>query len=333
MAVPAIIRDDAKIGAKSPHLADAALQPFIQTTFDPADYLNSTLPTLVINAPARDQPDRVPLAELSTRTQTLLSQLNAQTSRLSTTLTQLTDEILRSGSRLAYEVEILQGEAVGLSETLNETLKEDIRKFQTPAATSDDTQAASVALSKEPEYIVRLRTLSLVRTRLDAVIKIFGEAMQWPLAPSELSVASSFISVSAPDVGPEESRSREEKRKESAQKLRNEISGLLESAASAEEGVSAAMQRTEELRQLSTVWKGTAEDKARTRFVESLSKIVEDEQRKLSKRQEGRKQGNVPTQAMDYRYGNSADPTRATSEGGYGFIKNLQRIKGEIYLE
>jgi hypothetical protein len=33
---------------------------------------------------------------------------------------QLTDEILRSGGRLAYEVEVLRGETIGLSETLTE---------------------------------------------------------------------------------------------------------------------------------------------------------------------------------------------------------------------
>ena len=324
-----------KVQPKSSHVSDLTLQPFIQASFDPADYLNSTLPALSVNNLPRDQGDRVPLAELSTRTQTLLSSLKAQTSRLSGTLTQLTDEILRSGSRLAYEVEVLRGEAVGLSETLNDTLKGDIAKFaaKDTDSTGDAADGARPANASEPEYITQLRTLTLVRSRLDSVIKVFGDAMEWPLAPSELSVTSSLISVSAPTVGPEESRNREEKGKEAVQKLQNEISAIFEGASSAEEGVAAAIQKIEELRGLSSVWKGTAEEKARNRLIENLSKTVEEEQKKIAKRSEGRRQGALPAQPIDYRYGSSADSARAVNEGGYGFIKNLQKFKGEIYLD
>lgn len=333
MALPSIVTDDVEVEPKSSHLSEAALQPFVQVNFDPADYLNSTLPGLAMKSTPRDQSDRVALGELSTRTQTLLSQLNAQTSRLSSTLTQLTDEILRSGSRLAYEVEILRGEATGLSDTLKETLKEDIGKFQLTsidAPHSADPNTTKLGHS-DPEFVTQLRTLSLVRTRLDSVIQVFGDAMQWTLAPSELT-SNSLISISAPDVGPDESRSREEKSKATAQKLRTEVANLLDSAASAEEGILAATHRIEDLKALSAVWNGTAEEKARTRFIDQLSKLVEDEQRKLSKR-DGRRQMGTTSPGLDNRYGGASnDSARATSDG-YGFIKNLQRIKGDMYLD
>lgn len=94
------------------------LEPFLQPgPFDAADYLNATLNP------------KLNLPELSSQTQNLLSQLNAQTSRLTAVLTQLTDDILRSGARLAYEVDLLRGEAIGLSEALNEGLQNDIALF------------------------------------------------------------------------------------------------------------------------------------------------------------------------------------------------------------
>src|SRR6202012_2923462 len=68
-------------------------------------------------------------ADLSSQTQDLLSQLNAHTTRLSAILTQLTDDILRSGGRLAYQVEVLRGETIGLTETLTDGLKDDITRF------------------------------------------------------------------------------------------------------------------------------------------------------------------------------------------------------------
>src|SRR6266516_626914 len=114
--------------AKSQYVSDAALKPFLSPSFNPADFLNANLPQLSVSStssqPLRHAP--IPLAELSTQTQTLLSHLGAHTTRLSSALTQLTDEILRSSSRLAYEVEVLRGETLGLSETLTDNLKDDI---------------------------------------------------------------------------------------------------------------------------------------------------------------------------------------------------------------
>lgn len=103
------------------------LEPFLQPgAFDTADFLNSTLNP------------KLNLSELSSQTQNLLSQLNAQTSRLTAILTQLTDDILRSGARLAYEVDLLRGEAIGLSEALNEGLQDDIALFASGTTQSKD---------------------------------------------------------------------------------------------------------------------------------------------------------------------------------------------------
>lgn len=355
MAVQSSVRSEARVEAKSSHVEDASLQPFLQANFDAADYLNATLPSLsfsntanTVNTNRDGQSARLTLAELTARTQSLMSQLNAQTSRLTSTLNQLTDEILRSGSRLAYEVEILRGETAGLSDALNKGLQDDISHFvpnglqkkekeagaETPTAVETQPEIetdSQVAAVSEPEYIDKLRTLAHVRARLESVVQVFGDAMSWPLAPSELSVTSSIISVSAPSSGgPEASRDLEEKSKEYTQKLRNEISDMLQNASTAEEGISAAMDKIEQSRTLAEVWKGTAEEKARMRFIEGLMKPIEDEQKALVRKAESKRRTASPSAGVDYRYGDAPSSGR---QGGYGFIKNLQKLKDDIYLD
>lgn len=306
------------ITPKSTHVADTVLQPFLSSApFDPAEYLNATLPALQSpgTASSRSNNDAVPLGELSTQTQDLLSHLSAHTTRLTATLTQLTDGILRSGSRLAYEVEVLRGETVGLSEALTEGLQEDITKFvpggleaylapkvppntenngtrrrsstvispkvptipKTPH-TSRQTPTADPpppAQDDDPEYIKKLRTLTLVRTRLESLIQTFGTAMAWTFPPSEISVSSSFLSVSAPEPGLSQ-HSTEEKGQEISKKLRDEISDLLIGTSDPVEGMTAAAKRVEELKELARVWKGTAEERGRVKFVEGLARMVEE---------------------------------------------------------
>src|SRR6266480_7350393 len=172
------------------YVSDDSLRPFIQSAFDPADYLNFTLPplNLVTHSAVSRQANAVSLADLSSQIQSLLSQLNAQAARLTNVLTQLTDEILRSGGRLAYEVDVLRGETINLSETLNDTLNPDIKLFlQTGLSTTtiepeslqnshttdhaaEDTQepekvpastpASAPAPAPEPPYLTHLRTLT-----------------------------------------------------------------------------------------------------------------------------------------------------------------------------
>lgn len=335
------------IEPKSTHVSDPALQPFLNPSFDPAEYLNATLPSLQSSNSSQSARGSVPLAELSTQTQTLLSHLSAHTTRLTTTLTQLTDEILRSGSRLAYEVEVLRGETLGLSEALTEGLQDDIVKFvpggldqeltrkQSKAADTNGhrRRSSTITVPKtpvreevpaivDPPYIQKLRTLTLVRSRLETVIKTFGDAMAWTFPPSEVSVTSSFLSVSAPEPG-SEMHSTEEKGQQVSKKLRDEIADLL-IGEDPVDGIEAAAKRVEELKELAIVWKGTAEERARTKFVDNLAKMVEDRHRDLLREaeQDTRLRQRVETLEEEVSSGDSKP------QSGYGFLSQLQKLRG-----
>lgn len=343
------------IEPKSAHVADPALQPFLSPSFDPADYFNATLPALQSTTVSQSAKGSVPLAELSTQTQTLLSHLSAHTTRLTTALTQLTDEILRSGSRLAYEVEVLRGETLGLSEALTEGLQEDVAKFvpnglgnqltrkpsriethstrrRTSTVTTPKTPKTPKTPFKEgspvneiadPPYITQLRTLTLVRSRLDDVIKTFGDAMAWTFPPSEVSVSSSFLSVSAPEPGSDR-HSTEEKGQQVSKRLKEEIADLL-IAGDPIDGIEAAAKRIEELKDLAIIWKGTAEERARVKFVESLAKIVEDRHRELLREAE---QDGRQSQKPGGLHETMEAPADGKVQGGYGFISQLQKLRG-----
>lgn len=291
--------------------------------------------------------------------QALLTQLSAQNARLSNSLTQLTDEILRSGGRLAYEVEILRGETVGFSETLDDVLREDIQKLA-PATTAaamivqvDDDQpdrrkgdVADIELSangqgpstdQDPHFIMQLRMLGQVKSRLEDVIHTFGEAMEWPMPPSELSVTSSLISVSGPDLGPE-SHSREEKGRDAARRFRTEIFELFDSEGGGLVGVDKAGERLESLRSLAGVWKGTAEEKARNKFIDGLTKLVEDKRRTLEAQDSSRRRSmeGLPMRNASGVGMSSMDQIREERTGGDvggGFMSNLKKLRNEIYLE
>ncbi|KAF2397615.1 hypothetical protein EJ06DRAFT_533227 [Trichodelitschia bisporula] len=303
----------------SPHVSDSALRPFLQDTFDPAAYFNSTLPALsthTTTARSAASGDVTSLSELSSQTQILLAQLNAHTTRLTAVLTQLTDDILRAGGRLAYQVEVLRGEALGLAETLSDGLDEHVAHFvpqglkSAAAATSDETHETPPT---EPGHITQLRTLTHVRQRLESVIKVFGEAMQWTIPPSEVSLTASLISVSAPEPGAD-SASREEKGREFGERLRGEIADLIVGAEDRRVGCEAAMTRIAALRDLGEVWKGTAEEKARVRFVEGLMKLAEERLKELERETEPQR-----------RRERAASLRRTKGEKG-GFLDNLQRM-------
>ena len=336
---------------------------FADPNFDPAEFLNESLSPLTV-APlqpnASRAPGSVPLSELSAQVQSLLSQISAQNVRLSSTLSQLSDEILRSGGRLAYEVEVLRGETIGLSETLTDVLRDDISKFvpesstdssagqkienevtatATATAKSEETEPETTGDKKttdtqqqsattiDPEYITNLRTLNQVRSRLEDVVQTFGDAMEWPLPPSEISFSSSFISVSGPDLTAG-GHDQEEKGQETMKKLRNQISQLLESDGGGRAGLEAATRRVEALRTLATVWKGSAEDKARQRFVDTLERIVEERRRILDHQQTMTEQSQrgPKSRSEQRRDSDSGGP-------GGGLFRNLQRLREEIYLE
>jgi hypothetical protein len=328
---PAPGGDAVEAPAASHSKVDASLQHFRDPSFDPVDFLNDSLPPLTLAASqphASRTPGAVTLAELSSRTQLLLSQLGTQNIRLSGTLTQLTDEILRSGGRLAYEVELLRGETIGLADTLTETLHGDITKFAPERLQTNgnhEYDAEGNQEQTEPQFITQLRTLSKVRARLEEVVQAFGDAMEWPLPPSELSLTSSFISVSAPDPG-SESHSREEKGQEVVRKLRTEITELLDSNDGGTSGVAAATVRLQALRDLAAVWKGTAEEKARNRILDSLTKMVEDRRKTLDSQPSRIGRSSIEQSVAEQGNDDSGGP-------GGGLFRNLQRIRDEIYLE
>jgi hypothetical protein len=280
----------------------------------------------------------------------MLSQLSAHTTRLTTTLTQLTDEILRSGSRLAYEVEVLRGETLGLSEALTEGLQDDVAKF-VPGGLDQDLarkqartietnghrrRASTISTPKtplreeplppiaDPPYITQLQTLTKVRARLDTVVKTFGDAMAWTFPPSEVSVTSSFLSVSAPEPG-SDMHSTEEKGQQISKKLRDEIADLL-IRGDPVDGIEAAAKRVEELKELAVVWKGTAEERARSKFVDSLARLVEDRHKDLLREaeQDGRLRQRVETLHEDADIGHGDH----NAEHGYGLLSRLQKLRG-----
>ncbi|KAI0025087.1 hypothetical protein F4780DRAFT_722144 [Xylariomycetidae sp. FL0641] len=343
-ALPLHTRQQSKqpLQSKSAHLADPFLQSFLAPSFDPAEYFNSSLPSLQTSSTARSHDGSVALADLSAQAQTQLSQLNAHTTRLTNTLTQLTDDILRSGSRLAYEVELLRGETLSLSETLTDGLHDDIAKF-VPNGLQEHMESKSVAATPahpdptpqngslpDPPYIGQLQTLTLVRSRLDSVVKTFGDAMEFVFPPSELSVSSSFLSVSAPEPGAE-AHSTEEKGQQVIKQLRDEIQGLLTKGTDPVDGIEKAARRIEELKELSAVWKGTAEEKGRTKFIDSLAKMVEDRHKDLVREmeQKGRREGRGDTDAGLRRADSGSDASAGESKSlsGYGIMSQLQRLR------
>ncbi|KAI3338396.1 hypothetical protein F4824DRAFT_459085 [Ustulina deusta] len=363
-------KSKAYLEPKSAHVADPFLQSFLSPAFNPAEYLNSTLPSLQTSSRTND-PSSVPLAELSAQAQTQLSQLNAHTTRLTNTLTQLTDDILRSGSRLAYEVELLRGETLSLSEVLADTLYDDVVKFvpdglqehavepkggnptiSRSASTSQRRTSGSTTIpppvtpaeetattastdgvarnATDPAFISQLQTLTLVRSRLDTVVKTFGDAMEFVFPPSEVSVSSSFLSVSAPEPGSQD-RSTEEKGQKVLRQFREEISGLLNTGSDPVEGIEKAARRVEELKELTTVWNGTAEEKGRTKFIDSLAKMVDDRHKELMREMEqaGRRDGSTDGESGHRRSINGSLDATSESRGlsGYGIMSQLQRLR------
>jgi len=241
---------------------------------------------------------------------------------------------------------VLRGETLGISEALTEGLQDDVMKF-VPGGLDPDLapkpvrdangkdangtrRESSVTIPKtptleeapeivEPPYIIQLRTLTLVRSRLETVIKTFGDAMSWTFPPSEVSVTSSFLSVSAPEPG-SQMHSVEEKGQQISQQLRDEIADLL-LGGDPIDGIEAAAKRVEELKNLAVVWKGTAEERARVKFVESLAKLVEDRHRDLLREAEH----NDP---LRQRVETLEEKEESRSQSGYGFISQLQKLRG-----
>jgi hypothetical protein len=318
---------------------DPMLESLCHPEFDPVDWLNEVLPNLTLSTQA--QASKVgrstQIQTTSSEVQAVLSKLNTHNIRSSSVLTSLTDEILRSGNRLAYEVEILRGDVNNFYELLTETLKEDIQQFVrdeaapepfTASADMGDTGSDQERTKKEdPVFITQLRMLGQVKSRLEALVAVFGEAMKWSVPPSDLSMASSLISVSAPELGIQ-STEEDEKARETARIIRTEIQDLLDADGGGYAGLEAATKRVAQYRDLATVWKGTAEEKVRTRFVEGLVKQLDDRKKLLDSRGLPRR-----TRADNTQRSSSAQGRSGRGETSGGLFRNLAKLKDDLYLD
>lgn len=333
-------------GSDTAPTSDVAIAALNQPHFDPVKYLNEQLAVPKLSSQGNtSKSSRSAIIQTSASdVQTLLAKLNTHNVRSTNDLTTLADEILRSGNRLAYEVEILRGDANSLHELLSETLKDDIKLFlhntmmEYPEGQDGFDGPGSAIVGgisrEEPQFIHQLRSLGLVKSRLEAVVTVFGEAMKWPAPPSENSVTNSLISVSAPELGVQNS-AEDDKAIEASKVLRAEIVDLLNSDGGGYSGLEAALKRVEELRLLSSVWKGTSEEKGRSRQVEGLIRLVEDRKKALdakglahhTRMNEPQQSGSAPVR-----------PGIGQSDSGSGgaaagLFRNLQKLRNEIYLE
>lgn len=337
--------------SRSSSITDPHLTPFLSTSFSPIDYLNATLPSSSTTSNNATKSTSVSLSALASQTQAHVSALAAQSTRLTETLNALTDDILRVSPRLTYEVELLRGEAISLSDSLSPSghLHASVAQFVPDTSTSalspvDQPREQAPILPPsniDPAHpatnlqivapVDSLRTLLHVRSRLTRVSQIFSLALSWPFPPSLLP-KSSLISVSSPADHTYEAQGQA-----ACARLRQETLDLL---AETDDGVSKATEMVQELRACVEVWKGTGEEKARGKFVDELEEIIAEERRKIGGR-------NPVKESLKPSFGasGSAPPTglnrgiptpssRSTdTTSGPGFLRNLQRLRDEIYME
>lgn len=313
------------------------LQPFLSASFSPVDYLNATLPP---STPATPKSPAPSLADLASQTQSHISTLTAQSTRLSTALTALTDEILRVSPRLAYEVELLRGETRSLVDSLSQPgdLYSAISKFvpaaqdSAPEQSADATSTASLQIpAPDDPPIKALRILLRVRALLTTVSQIFSLALSWPFPPSLLA-SPSLISVSAPT-----DPTLEAKGQVACARLRQEVIDMIadhDAHGDVEDGITKAEERISELRDCVGVWKGTGEEKARAKFVDGLETIVTEEKKRRVRKNGEEKENSSKTGRQDGEATASttigAKSGGVEAGGGPGF---LRRLRDEIYME
>jgi len=119
----------------------------------------------------------------------------------------------------------------------------------------------------------------------------------------------------------------EEKATQYNQALHTEISSLLSAGE-----ISAAEQRVDDLRRLAEVWKGTAEERPRLKIVDGLETLIEEKVRTTQTSRGSRKGTGEPARGVDMRYGDLGGSSGGR-EGGYGFLQNLKKLGGDVYLD
>ena len=89
------------------------------------------------------------------------------------------------------------------------------------------------------------------------------------------------------------------------------------------------------------MWKGTAEERARVKFVDGLAKMIDDEETKRQQQQQESSRANARS-ALAVSQPRAGRPSteiersasRAGSEGGGGIGPSfLRRLRDEIYLD
>jgi len=309
--------------------SDPLLSAFLAQDFSPSDYLNRNLPQLSVNgstssgvlSQTKDE-DPLPLANVHSKANTLLSTLDASLNKSQATLTTLTDDILRATPRLGYEVEVLRSDVISLAENLTSpttlaTIAGLTHDEQHQHVNGDQESGSPIDRSTKgkPEVLKKLETLVKVRGHLEEVIKIFGEAMDWTLsAPNSGSTALSDSSSSSNNnsslLQPFQPiiRSTTPNSMSGSAKIEQDISYLITN-----NELDKASAKIEELVKLCAVWKDTAEYATRMQFLEGLKwKIIE-----AGKGLEETYDEEVPTQGRDEN-GNNGDGN-SSGLGGYAF--------------
>ncbi|KAL7272523.1 hypothetical protein RUND412_004665 [Rhizina undulata] len=327
-------------------LSDPILAPFLSSNFSASTYINSSLPPLLppptLSSAKSSKPGAETLSALSSKATTLLSTLDLHTQRLIAHLQTLTDEILRVGPRLGYEVDLLRGDVIGLGETLEVTLVSDIARFSSLNTSGEGTEiednGGEPRPQDKPEVLDKLEMLATVRSRLEEVIRIFGEAMDWglptetpeepPPAPANPYAAS--MSTPALPTAPPLSNNGKLVR---GQNPTDEILYLL-----ASNDIAGARKRVDELKHLATVFHGTIEGPARSAVVEALDARIQEEEakeknkRKVSEDAAGGKgdgeKGDNGKEKADDAAGAGAGSWGTGREGYYGLINQLSRMRG-----
>jgi hypothetical protein len=260
------------------HLTDSSLTPLLLPTFSASEYLNLTLPPLLppLTLSTARPSSGAPLSTLSTQTATLLSTLDYQTQRLLTILTTLTDEILRLSPRLAYSVDLLRSDVVSLGEELQ-----------------GHSSAAVAGAGTKPAGLERLEMLATVRERVEEVVRVFGEAMDWSIVETE------------------------EKEKKPGKDPAEEVMYLLASG-----DVNGARQKVDALKVLASVFEGTVEGPARVAVVEKLEEKVRAAEEKMG-RKSMESGGERPTTVTK-----KAAEEKKEEGGYYGLIEQLKGLRG-----
>ena len=79
---------------------------------------------------------------------------------------------------------------------------------------------------------------------------------------------------------------------------------------------------------MAVVWKGTAEEKGRTKFIDSLAKMVEDQHRDVVREMEGKLEADNSSK----RTAKSLETSNAEARQlpGYGFMSQLQKLRSGL---